>query len=511
MNTFFDLHTHTSLKTMLGGTNSENRKSCWHIVKSKVPDLLTEGILGSQSSLKQMKKGNVKIAITALYSLEKAFADNWLLKKYVTKIENDLSKEYLESISKNKLSPYQNLKDELAHIQKAISEKMNDVQLLSNLNEINHNKINLILATEGLHCFQNSYDVSNEKQTIEDIKTNFIELIKQNRILYTGLTHLTRGVICTHTYAMKLLKGEEYIPQGGGLAQAAKDIIDICYSGTGFNEKKTFIDIKHMGIVSRMQFYEYRTQKGYTGIPIVASHIAVTGRSYNNIKIKSCKPSNVHANTVEIEHHKSFSNISYFMPKSNSFNIDFNPWSLNLYDEEIEQIIETGGILGLILDKRVLGHTISASDKPIEGEEYFSTESFNYLTSHNHFNLSNIEDEIKDSITIDILKTANIGLAHLFANMMHIVKTFYNKYSETEMKYKAWDHICIGSDSDGLISTINGYKDASDFDVISGELYYIFESARKGELKKYFSTLNSDILISKIFYSNGVKFIEKHL
>lgn len=511
MSTFFDLHTHISLKTMLGGTNSETRNSCWKIVKSKALDPLSGSILGSQSSLTQLKKGNVKIAVTALYSLEQAFANNWILKDVLPIIEKDLNKKYLESISKNKLSPYQNLNDELAHIQNAIFEKSKEVQIVYNLNDINKNKINLILATEGLHCFQNSYDTSNKEQTQEDIKSNFQNFIKSNRILYTGLTHLTRGPICTHTYAMKMLKGTEFIPEGGGLTQVAMHIIDHCYSGIGYNGKKTFIDIKHMGIVSRMQFYEYRKQKGYSNIPIVASHIAVTGSSFNNIRIVSSNPSNLYENAVEVEHHKSYSNISYKVDNSNSFIIDFNPWSLNLYDEEIIEIIDSGGILGLIFDKRVLGHTISVSDNSIEGIEYFSKECYDYLVSNNHFNQLSEHEEPEEIIQIDIIKSSNIGIAHLFVNMMHIVKTIYNKYTNTDMKFKAWDHICIGTDSDGLISTINGYSDSSDFEAIKGELFEIIKKVRKSELNKYFGTLDTEILLNKIFYTNGAKFIDKHL
>lgn len=94
---------------------------------------------------------------------------------------------------------------------------------------------------------------------------------------------------------------------------------------------------------------------------------------------------------------------------------------------------------------------------------------------------------------------------------MHIVKVYYNKFSGTEKRLKAWDHVCIGSDSDGLISTVNGYINASDFENLKAELSDIFTSARETDLKKYFGTLPTSILISKLFYSNGTKFLERNL
>lgn len=510
MSQHFDLHTHTSLKTMLGGTDNNNRKDCWTIVKSQFLDALSGGILGSQGSLSQLQQGNVKIAVTALYSLEQAFAKNWLLKSVITKIEKDLSKKYLQAIANGKLSPYKNLLEELEHIKNA-AQIQPDVKVVHSNFDIDQDKINLVIATEGMHCFQNTYDTSNKDAVINDIKNNFKEFIKQNRILYTGLTHLTRAPVCTHTYAMKMLKDKEFIPQGEGLTQAAKEIIDICYSTRGLNDKRTLIDIKHMGIVSRIQFYQYRAQQGYTNIPIVASHIAVTGRSLNNIKIQKPKPSARYADTFEVVHRRSFSDISFTIDPSPPEDIDFNPWSLNLYDEEIIYIIESGGIMGLILDARVLGVPYTVSTDAGEGIEYFSKESCNYLKANNHFNEKLIDENPEDEIIIDISKMESIGVAHLFANLMHIVKTYYKKYEATADKFKAWDHICIGSDSDGLIATINGYLDASYFDNLKAELMDIFDRAREGKLKKYFGNLSNDILLSKVFNSNGTKFLERNL
>lgn len=104
-----------------------------------------------------------------MYSLEQAFAKNWLLKSVITKIEKDFSKKYLESIANDKISPYKNLKDELEHIK--LSSAGNSAAKVVNSNEeINLSKINLVIATEGLHCFQNTYDTSNRSKQVSDIK-----------------------------------------------------------------------------------------------------------------------------------------------------------------------------------------------------------------------------------------------------------------------------------------------------------------------------------------------------
>ena len=34
----------------------------------------------------------------------------------------------------------------------------------------------------------------------------------------------------------------------------------------------------------------------------------------------------------------------------------FNPWTINLFDEDILEIVESSGMIGIIMDERVLGY-----------------------------------------------------------------------------------------------------------------------------------------------------------
>ncbi|KXK43151.1 MAG: membrane dipeptidase [Bacteroidetes bacterium OLB11] len=323
---------------------------------------------------------------------------------------------------------------------------------------------------------------------------------------------MTKNDICTHTYAMKLIRDEAFIPGGEGLTTYAKNFIDLCYQNNGYNNKRTLIDIKHMGLSSRIQFYKYRSEKGYTNIPLVASHIAVTGLSFNNIYISGASKSKDYKDTIEVHHRPLNSVFSYSRDGAPKVDLSFNQWSLNLYDEEIIYIINSEGIMGLIMDSRVLGNSVDVNNKVIaEGVEYFSKESFNYLLNNNHFNKKAPKNYDKE-IELEFKGIPYDGLIHLFANMMHIVMVYYKKYSNTEDKLKAWDHICIGSDFDGLISTIGGADDASYFNNLRKEFSKMISTIRKNsKMSQYFGALDSDVLVNKIFYSNGIRFLNKNL
>lgn len=503
----FDLHTHISLKVMLGGTSNDNRNDCWAEISSPILDIVSGGILGSQSSLTQMKSGGVKLAIAPLYSLEHAFSKNFLLADFIPKIEKQLSKSLLQKIKNDEISPFELLKQELELI---IASQKNAMKIVYDVHDFDIDKINIVLACEGPHNFQNKYIGKNDI-LVQDILINFKSFITQNRVLYTGMAHLTRNPICTHSYAMKLIADKQFVPEGGGLTDAAKQMIDICYSGR-YNGKHTLIDIKHMSLAARLQFYNYRDQKGYNHIPIVASHMACTGMSCNNIKIFKPKNAEKYSNVIELKYHKSYSDVVFKYTNSPQLEyVAFNPWGLNLYNEEIYKIIDSNGIIGVILDLRVLGAKgKNFGNTSPEGIEYMSLACYTYLKNQNRLNIQtkeDIEEEEEEEIEFDSI-VAGKDAMHFFANILHIVKVYFDRYQSL----KAWDHICVGSDSDGLIQPIDDYESAADYGTLKAELIAIFDAERKREkFKKYFGLLSSIDLAERIFYTNGTRFINNNL
>ena len=90
----------------------------------------------------------------------------------------------------------------------------------------------------------------------------------------------------------------------------------------GENERRILIDVKHMSLKSREQFYDLR-RNYFKDVPIIFSHGAVTGLSKNNVPQPFESDSDYHK--------KRF----------------LSSMSINLFDEDIETIIRSDGIIGL--------------------------------------------------------------------------------------------------------------------------------------------------------------------
>lgn len=130
--------------------------------------------------------------------------------------------------------------------------------------------------------------------------------------------------------------------------------------------------------------------------------------------------------------------LKYMSPPLNE--ISFNPLSINLYDEEILEVIHSGGLLGLSLDLRILGRVGQNVTELIRSDELDEL-----------MKLENSFDQVADeSIKID--KKDKTGLRYLALHILHII----NLTGE-----KGWQHICLGSDFDGLIHPIDCCKNSA--------------------------------------------------
>lgn len=487
----FDLHFHPSFKSFMSNDVEAKRGDCWKIYDDFI------NVVDSQSCLTQCEQGEVKIGVASIVTMEPPYATSFLVQ-----LAADLS--FFDKDMLNRptgAGDLQYFKDELAHLEASVALKPDKVQIINDATELDENKINLVLAIEGAHSI-----ASNEHNAEENLRT-----LKQEgkyRFLYLTLVHQTRYLTCNHAFSVKIIAGnEQFWPKGQGLSNFGKSLIKTAYDKS-IGGYRVLIDVKHMGLTTRKEFYQFRQENNYQNIPIMVSHAALTGLSWEpTALIKYIEKAELvnSDNHVRVQWKKPEGIQKPFTPL---WNCKFNPWSLNLYDEEIEIIVNSGGLIGLILDQRVLGAQKVSS-------EYFDHQ--NYLALGLKIKRSRDEwaedaeneDQEKNSSEgqTDPMKRSNATkhLWHLCNQILHIIKC---------AGPKAWDHITIGSDFDGLIAPIKACISVAEYPSLEKNLIKmlpeVLEQAQKANPKVNYDLGDVTLRVKGIMYNNGRSFIQRH-
>ena len=492
MTRYFDLHAHPSLKPFLSAPFPENKDSCWKTYKNAIE------FLRSQGSLEQMVDGNVRLAVNALYSMEKVFSAAFVT-RYLAPKFTPLDKQMMASLAS--ADYFDRLIEEYEHLLASRVDREGDgrdFQILNNMEDFNPEKLNIILAIEGGHGLEKSNRTF--ARSLLDLKQG------EHRLLYITLTHLTRCRLANHAYGMKLIKNVMSIrPEGLGLSDIGKELIDAAYRSQG-KEKPIYIDIKHLSLAARRDFYHYRERNGYSNIPILATHMGVTGISYDPDIVREYivdKKFKENRGTVEVLFERP-QGIGRSVWKGGGGETHFNPWSINLYDEEIPVILESGGLIGLILDQRVLGAN------PVKGE-YFSKVEFDAWMAGRLDQLFEEfeEDEPVEEVAEPLVAARALGmkqkdhLRHLCNNILHIAKIGGPD---------AWNQLCLGTDFDGMIDPINGCRDSTELGNLEEDLVdmlgRMIQEAKEADPTAEFYENDLRRQVRNIMYYNGVRFLE---
>lgn len=475
---YFDLHCHPSFKTLLNAELPQDRKhDCWKTLNFKVDDIISIddlSILDSQSSLKQLVNGNVKVAVVCLYGLENGFARAGIIKK-IAALSRHVDLDFIKKVARSKIGYHDLMWADFDHLMRSDNvTPEHSFKLIRSFSEIDTSKLNVILAVEGGHNF---YDSGQQMIDIDEVleRLKYFKSPNTERLLYITFTHLTRQELCNHAYGMKLISDDSFAPNANGISTAGKKFIR-----TALDDhigQRIHIDIKHMSIIARREFYAIR-KKEFPTAPIIASHMGVAGVSWNNKPVRRYKKVDKH-NCVKV----------FYNEVPGALDTSFNPWSINLYDEDIKEIVDSDGIIGLSLDQRILG---CADASP----EYISLKEFKAAEYKSQGRKTDRRDI--PIYTIELRKKWH--LRFLCNNLVHIIKA---------AGHKGWDHVCIGSDYDGLINAIDYCKNASEYNnLFAGmvEQLPIVAKAAGIDLKP------ADVQkrVRQFIFENPMKFLEKY-
>ena len=492
MKPFADFHCHPTLHPFAFYNSGRNRKnSLWWDNPPKERQRNDKYPEFSQSSMPALARGNVRLVVASLYPLEQPWFDPAILGtggvtdlmakfltvhipvRYINKVQNP-GFNYFEYLQKE----YEFLLMEKEKLHTVGQEQWRYVMPVDS-GDINRLKddahsIMVIPSIEGAHSLfsANAHDIYTGNYDLHRLTDN-ISAVRSWRYppLFITLAHHFYNGLCGHSrtipdgFASFILK--QNIGLNEPLNKRGEEVIDRLLGLKGYQSdgRRILIDIKHMSVASRMQYYA-KISALNSGkpleerIPVVASHCGYSGHRTlsDTILVPDTEPSKYKNSEV------------------------FNPWSNNLTDEDIINIFDSGGIIGLNLDQRIL----SGMDVTEESEEISKQDILN-------------NDE-------QVVKFWTFQIARNILGMVKAVVTS-DDVDDSE-KVRVWDIISIGSDFDGMINPVDSFIVADEFRDLRSALKKYMPQLEDFNLCSQGLSIND--ILDKIMYDNVLDFVVRN-
>jgi microsomal dipeptidase-like Zn-dependent dipeptidase len=334
------------------------------------------------------------------------------------------------------------------------------------------NKLALVMGVEGAHNLGfeyrgpdfpvpgKLYNFKNRVEAAEPLSTDLVDeriaWLKANHIRFLTLNHFVYNHLGSAPKAAELTGWKQLGHNPYKSHWQLGNYRGLTYLGYYLVERALkegiILDLKHCDAITRHQIYKLAAQYNR---PVVGSHIAFSGR-----------PTNVSG--VDLQVMEDF-------PADRKAAPMFNPWDINFHDDDILAIHRAGGLMGLIMDERVLSGGGMAK-KILKREDY-------------------------------------IWL--LFNQIEHAYKVLTQAGIPAQ---EAFDSLCIGSDFDGFIEplpnicTVEDYRYNPETDS-PDSLKLDIALARALEEKAYIfrnSGLSPQDIVRKILRENTMRFLSQH-
>ncbi|MCU0374549.1 MAG: dipeptidase [Chitinophagaceae bacterium] len=497
---FVDMHCHPSMKAFARSfaaepgcqpANSRSRSSIFYRDAPTFFDKVKQLAVGltnfTQSDGHSLVKGRVGVVCISLYPQEKNFfvnkAGTGIVSDLLTRMATEFGKERINHLQAMQ-SYWLDLKQEIDFINQMEGKPVmvegkkvryiwgksyEDITQAEEAAELGVSTIILVPSIEGAHIFDqvmNSYEPwtlhnrglppHKEAAMLERIallrgsKNGYI------RPVFITLAHHFWNGLCGHAKsisgAVKCLVDQSNGLETPGLLESGKAALHAMLSHQTDDEgqavPRIYIDIKHMSRRARMDYFDFLTTH-YPGekIPVIVSHGGVTGLS---------GPGGQPQTTLARQ--------GLFMTEA-----------INLFDDEVLKVAETGGIFGIQLDERRIGSKITL--RKAKG------------------NLS------RRDLLYSWARTVWQQIAHI-AELLDMHGSF------------AWGIQCLGTDFDGIIDPINGYWSAAELDHLDDFLLmhaynYLKDKKNTCPLKMAENkNISPEEVVDRFMTGNALRFLE---
>ncbi|MBI1185530.1 hypothetical protein GC194_14765 [bacterium] len=312
-------------------------------------------------------------------------------------------------------------------------------------------------------------------QTIAELKQG------ETPLFSIGVSHFEYNFILGQAWALpfpKLIKSLRFftalhVPDGkDGLSEEAQQAIALMYDKS--RGRRILLDIKHASAQTRKDIFAFmRKQFPHKLPPVICSHTGVSG-----------------VKTLE----KALLTTSNNNDWKHAIKGRFNPWPINMCDEDILFISESGGIIGLMLDRRLLG------DMSTFLVFFGKTPYYKNIKKKIHKLADEGQLKLNDSYHISLY----IHCIMFLENLFHMVQVINHR--------KAWDVVCFGSDFDGNIKPINSCPTAQyvgKFREMLAELAPVYFDEQYLESLLFGYTLQE--AFHRFFYQNLIDFATRQV
>lgn len=524
---FFDLHLHPAMKTLF--KSPDKQRSAWYTIK--VADGAFGHALGSQASLGQIAQvSGMNLICVPVYAPETPMMQQSLLRLGALIYGKEMDLNRIKSLGDNSVDYPQIHKEERKQLLRKPDAGDGDfankkVKLLRQWSDYNPNDldtIHILFSVEGGHNF---YGAGNDEVDTDAMLQRFQDLIDEGfLVLYLTLAHLAPNVFLNHAYGMKIFPRGKFLPLDDGIALKPLPIAVATAKKTNaydfFNlahKHGVVLDIKHMSLRSRRQFLEH-LKTNFHDRPAFASHVGFTGFAKADIP-KYC------SDVTRINDPK-YSCYKLVLDRKKGYlpNTWFNPNSINLFDEEILQILRTGGLVGLSMDARIMG--IKAGKKQTEDYEFISFAELDEFglklgdvkrtigiadSTGNHEGVSVLdqdemeeqEAELEEQMAPNPTRFVALHLHYYINHILHLCKL-----SKEANFSDVFHQTCIGSDFDGLISPLDCCRNVTEVPNFANALAHELPlAAAQANIEL---PLPVDELIDRLFYRNAFEFLAKY-
>jgi microsomal dipeptidase-like Zn-dependent dipeptidase len=365
---FFDFHLHPSLKPQM--SRPPAFPSPWEEVKLTFanPDIITvilkcsgiNEVVDSQASLPQLIQGNLNLVAIALHPPESNMMADALIKKIAAEEQTTyINIERVNAIATGDIY-YTMLKEELNNLQTHLQLNGKQLKIISNMNQYtaaDTNTVHAILNVEGPHAFYGKRTGKTKAQVIADFNANFEEFTAQHKIFAMNIAHLQDNDFCNHAFGIQIFKPKPFFPVKNGITQEGIDLMQ------RMQAKQILVDIKHTSLFARQQLYGIGLHS--QAWPLVCTHAGLTGIPSSERGRYFLSARSIPDGFLRVRHHK---------PTGYLDGTSFNACSINLYDDDVVEIINGGGMIGLSMDQRILGTPDDLMMSPDFLEDFYEEE-----------------------------------------------------------------------------------------------------------------------------------------